>query len=133
MAFPNDKKMFSSPSSEVIWTLSNTIINHVLVYCQIPCLLPRGGFGMNYEWRAYSSSIFEKGVRREQNIFASRLPNENNPLSEESLISLLRGLNVEEEITDNRARDFRLSVRTPVHVHPRIARKPIDDDEGGDR
>ena len=69
----------------------------------------------------------------EQNIFASRLPNENNPLSVESLISLLRGLNAEEEITDNRARDFRLSVRTPVHVHPRIARKPIDDDEGGDR
>ena len=41
----------------------------------------------------------------EQNIFALlRLPNENNPLSVESLISLLRGLNAEEEITDNRAR-----------------------------
>ena len=58
----------------------------------------------------------------EQNIFALRLPNENNPLSVESLISLLRGLNAEEEITDNRA--------IFVFPQPRIARKPIDDDEG---
>ena len=64
----------------------------------------------------------------EQNIFASRLPNENNPLSVESLISLLRGLNAEEEIT---VRDFVFP--HPRLVHPRIARKPIDDDEGGDR